>query len=39
MTRTIRRRDAAEMSDPQGEWPPQLSPLLRRIYAARGAHT
>lgn len=39
MTRTIRRRDAAEMSDPQGEWPPQLPPLLRRIYAARGAHT
>lgn len=39
MTRTIRRRDTAEMSDPQGEWPPQLSPLLRRIYAARGAHT
>jgi len=39
MTRTIRRRDAAEMSDPQGEWPPLLPPLLRRIYAARGAHT
>ncbi len=39
MTRTIRRRDAADMRDPQGEWPPQLSPLLRRIYAARGAHT
>jgi len=39
MTRTIRRRDVAEMSDPQGEWPPQLPPLLRRIYAARGAHT
>lgn len=39
MTRTIRRRDAADMTDPQGEWPPQLSPLLRRIYAARGAHT
>ncbi len=39
MTRTIRRRDAADMLDPQGEWPPQLSPLLRRIYAARGAHT
>lgn len=39
MTRTIRRRDAAALSDPQGEWPPQLSPLLRRIYAARGAPT
>jgi single-stranded-DNA-specific exonuclease len=39
MTRTIRRRDAADMPDPQGEWPPQLPPLLRRIYAARGAHT
>lgn len=39
MTRTIRRRDTADMLDPQGEWPPQLSPLLRRIYAARGAHT
>jgi single-stranded-DNA-specific exonuclease len=39
MTRTIRRRDAADMPDPQGEWPPLLPPLLRRIYAARGAHT
>ena len=39
MTRTIRRRDAADMPDSQGEWPQQLSPLLRRIYAARGAHT
>ncbi len=39
MTRTIRRRDAEDMLDPQGEWPAQLSPLLRRIYAARGAYT
>ena len=39
MTRTIRRRDAAQALDEQGDWPPQLSPLLRRVYAARGAHT
>lgn len=39
MTRTIRRRDAADTLDPQGDWPPQLSPLLRRVYAARGAHS
>lgn len=39
MTRTIRRRDAADALDAQGDWPPQLSPLLRRVYAARGAHT
>ena len=39
MTRTIRRREAAETLDPQGDWPQQMSPLLRRVYAARGAHT
>lgn len=39
MTRTIRRRDAADALDAQSDWPPQLSPLLRRVYAARGAHT
>ncbi len=39
MTRTIRRRDAADAPDAQGDWPPQLSPLLRRVYAARGAHS
>ena len=39
MTRTIRRRDAAQALDEQGDWPPQLSPLLRRVYAARGAPT
>ena len=39
MTRTIRRRDAADAPDAQGDWPPQLSPLLRRVYAARGART
>lgn len=39
MTRTIRRRDAADALDAQGDWPPQLSPLLRRVYAARGAPT
>lgn len=33
-TRTIRRRAAAEPGD---DWPSSLSPLLRRIYAARGA--
>ncbi len=38
MTRTIRRR-AADTLAPQGDWPPQLSPLLRRVYAARGAQT
>lgn len=39
MTRAIRRRDAADTLDSQGDWPPQLSSLLRRVYAARGAHT
>lgn len=39
MTRAIRRRDAADALDVQGDWPPQLSPLLRRVYAARGAHS
>ncbi|MEQ1511559.1 MAG: single-stranded-DNA-specific exonuclease RecJ [Lysobacteraceae bacterium] len=39
MTRTIRRRDAGDALDQQGDWPLQLSPLLRRVYAARGAHT
>lgn len=39
MTRTIRRRDAADALDAQGDWPPRLSPLLRRVYAARGALT
>lgn len=39
MTRTIRRRDAADAFDAHGDWPPQLSPLLRRVYAARGAPT
>lgn len=39
MTRTIRRRDAVQALDAQSDWPPQLSPLLRRVYAARGAPT
>lgn len=39
MTRTIRRRDTTDILDAQGDWPPQLSPLLRRVYAARGAYT
>ena len=39
MTRTIRRRASAETLAPQGDWPQQLPPLLRSVYAARGAHT
>ena len=40
MTRTIRRREAvADALDTQRDWPQQLSPLLRRVYAARGAPT
>ncbi len=44
MTRTIRRRDPiVERTDGQGDgtgdWPAQTVPMLRRIYAARGAHT
>ena len=39
MTRTIRRREIADDSVLQGDWPPQLPPLLRRVYAARGAHS
>jgi single-stranded-DNA-specific exonuclease len=39
MTRTIRRRDAADTPDPQGDWPQQMPALLRRVYSARGAHT
>ncbi len=33
MARTIQRRECA----PQGDWPERVSPLLRRVYAARGA--
>ncbi len=32
--RTIRRRAC----EPAGDWPDSVPPLLRRIYAARGAH-
>lgn len=39
MTRTIRRRERVDDSVLQGDWPSQLSPLLRRVYAARGAHS
>ncbi len=40
MTRTIRRREAvADALDTHHDWPQQLSPLLRRVYAARGAQT
>ncbi len=39
MTRTIQRRDTSAAFDQQGDWPPQLSPLLRRVYAGRGAHS
>lgn len=40
MTRSIRRRDAAaDGIETPGEWPADTSPLLRRVYAARGAHT
>jgi single-stranded-DNA-specific exonuclease len=39
MTRTIQRRDMADTLDAQGDWPPQLPLLLRRVYAARGAHS
>ncbi len=39
MTRTIRRRDALATLDTPGEWPADTSPLLRRVYASRGAHT
>jgi single-stranded-DNA-specific exonuclease len=36
IARTIRRRASPVAGD---DWPPQLPPLLRRIYAARGAHS
>ena len=45
MSRTIRRRDTVadgtivESVEIPGEWPANTSPLLRRVYAARGAHT
>ena len=50
MTRTIRRRDAVadgtlldsmlvDSIETPGAWPANTSPLLRRVYAARGAHT
>lgn len=40
MTRTIKRRETvAEAPDTSSDWPQTMSPLLRRVYAARGAHT
>ena len=40
MTRSIRRRDAAaDAIETPGEWPANTPPLLRRVYAARGART
>lgn len=40
MSRTIRRRDAiAEPVETAGAWPQDVPPLLRRVYAARGACT
>ncbi len=40
MSRTIRRRDAiAEPIETPGAWPQEIPPLLRRVYAARGACT
>ena len=38
MTRTIRRRDGIE-APAAGDWPAHVPPLLRRIYAVRGAAT
>lgn len=39
-TRTIRRRALlADGVDTPDDWPQQVSPLLRRVYAARGART
>ena len=37
-SRSIRRRDGLEASA-TGDWPAQTPPLLRRVYAARGATT
>jgi single-stranded-DNA-specific exonuclease len=41
--RTIRRRDehgvAHDTSVPEQDWPADVSPLLRRVYLARGART
>ena len=40
MTRTIQRREpVADTLDTPRDWPQQLSPLMRRVYAARGAQT
>ena len=36
--RRIRRRALAEGADAASSWPADIPPLLRRIYAARGAH-
>ena len=38
MTRRIRRRDGIE-APAAGDWPAHVPPLLRRIYAVRGAAT
>ena len=37
MTRLVRRR-VPEGTGAGDAWPDHVSPLLRRIYAARGAH-
>ena len=40
MARTIRRRDTqADTSDTHDDWSAHVPPLLRRVYAARGAPT
>lgn len=36
--RRIRRRALADGADAASSWPADIPPLLRRIYAARGAH-
>ena len=36
--RRIRRRASADAVPPASAWPEHIPPLLRRIYAARGAH-
>lgn len=38
MNRSIRRRDGVDTTV-SGDWPVQTPPLLRRVYAARGATT
>ncbi|MGH8031186.1 MAG: DHH family phosphoesterase, partial [Luteimonas sp.] len=39
VVRTIRRREVVNGDPPAGgDWPERIPPLLRRIYAARGAH-